>query len=858
MPDLDVIKKPYSKTAYTMTELDELLQCLDDPIYFTKNFIKVQHPKKGLIPLLLYPFQEEMIEAFNTHRFCVALTGRQLGKALSLDTPVPTPTGWTTMGEIKVGDYVLGDDGKPVRVSFVTDPMYNHRVYEIEFDNGEVITADAEHLWKFGSSNWRTGSKERLMTTEEAIPEFVRAKKRRQSFYVSCTAPVELNEKELPIHPYTLGVWLGDGYSAGGRICGHVDDLSEISKHLEVVGETLRETKFDRRNNVAMRTVVDLHAAVRTNGLKNNKHIPSEYLRSSVSQRIELVQGLMDTDGYADTNGGCEFYNKSLLLVEQFQELLASLGIKSRLRSKIINGEKYYTVRFATVVPVFKLGRKLAIQNTKTEGHTKNTRFFVKEIREVPSVPVKCIRVENESHMFLCGKSMIPTHNTTTAAAFLLWKAMFTPDQTILITANTFAQALEIMERIRTSYEKLPNHIRAGATEYNKGTIAFDNGSRIIARATSANAGRGLSISLLYCDEFAFVPNNIQEAFWAANLPVLSTGGSCIITSTPKTDVDQFADIYFQAIDTNDEHGNEIPGGLGKNGFYALTYKWDAHPDRDAAWEEEFRKKMGDKKFDQEMACEFVTDDETLIDSQYLNKLTRLVTPPKFYTGTMRWYAEPLPNRTYVVGLDPSVGTGGDDAAIQVFMLPEMIQIGEWQHNLSLAKEQVRKLMQVLLFLDDTLRDHPEQIGEPEIYWTVENNTIGEHVLQVIEDTGEDRFPGMFISEKKRKGQSKRFRKGMNTDNKKKLSACAKFKSLVETNRLEIKSKNLITQLKMFVAGEGSYKGKGNARDDLVTSTLLCVRMLDVVLAWAPDAGDLKEFISDDELFANEPMPVVI
>lgn len=254
--------------------------------------------------------------------------------------------------------------------------------------------------------------------------------------------------------------------------------------------------------------------------------------------------------------------------------------------------------------------------------------------------------------------------------------------------------------------------------------------------------------------------------------------------------------------------------------------------------------------------CEFVTDDETLINPRFLSKMKW--TPPEFYTGTVRWYIEPLPNRTYVVGLDPSVGTGGDNSAIQVFMLPEMIQVAEWQHNLSVAKEQVRKLMQILMFLDDNLRSHPEQIGEPEIYWTVENNNIGEHILGIIEDTGEDRFPGMFVSEKKRKGQTRRFRKGMNTDNKKKLSACAKFKSLVESQRMVINSKNIITELKMFVAGDGSYKGKGSAKDDLIMATLLCVRMLDVVLAWSPDVGDLKEYISDDELYENEPMPVVI
>lgn len=105
------------------------------------------------------------------------------------------------------------------------------------------------------------------------------------------------------------------------------------------------------------------------------------------------------------------------------------------------------------------------------------------------------------------------------------------------------------------------------------------------------------------CDEFAFVQNNIQDAFWTANLPVLSTGGSCIITSTPKSDVDRFAQIYFDAINTKDEWGNENESRLGANGFYALTYKWDVHPDRDAAWENEFRSKLGDQRFEQEMAC---------------------------------------------------------------------------------------------------------------------------------------------------------------------------------------------------------------------------------------------------------------
>lgn len=192
---------------------------------------------------------------------------------------------------------------------------------------------------------------------------------------------------------------------------------------------------------------------------------------------------------------------------------------------------------------------------------------------------------------------------TTCAAAYLLWKAMFTPDTTILITANKLVQALEIMDRIRYAYENLPDHIRAGITEYNKGTVAFDNGSKIVSRATSSDAGRGLSISLLYCDEFAFVPPNKASEFWTSIQPVLSTGGSCIITSTPKSDEDQFAQIWKGANDRTDEYGNPTENNTGKNGFFAVEVTWDKHPERDEAWAKPFRESLGEARFRQEFEC---------------------------------------------------------------------------------------------------------------------------------------------------------------------------------------------------------------------------------------------------------------
>lgn len=198
---------------------------------------------------------------------------------------------------------------------------------------------------------------------------------------------------------------------------------------------------------------------------------------------------------------------------------------------------------------------------------------------------------------------------TTCAAGYLIWKAMFVPDSTILVVANKFSQALEVMERVRFCYENLPNHIRAGVTEYNKGSITFDNGSRIVSRATSADAGRGLAVSLLYCDEFAFVPPNKQKEFWTSVQPTLATGGSCIITSTPKNDEDIFAQIWKGATDITDEYGNEVEGGVGKNGFFAVKVPWWEHPERDETWAQPFRETLGEARFRQEFECDFVSDE---------------------------------------------------------------------------------------------------------------------------------------------------------------------------------------------------------------------------------------------------------
>lgn len=446
---------------------------------------------------------------------------------------------------------------------------------------------------------------------------------------------------------------------------------------------------------------------------------------------------------------------------------------------------------------------------------------------------------------------------TTVAAGYIVWYAMFVPDSTILVVANKYSQAIEVMDRIHYCYENLPNHIRAGAIDYNKGNITFDNGSRIISRATSPDAGRGLAVSLLYCDEFAFVPPNKQKEFWTSIQPTLSTGGRCIITSTPKNDEDIFAQVWKGAEDNIDEFGNVNERGVGKNGFFSVKVTWREHPERDEEWAQPFRESLGEARFQQEFECSFVTDDETLINPLTLSYMKP--TPPKFFIDQTRWYCEPEANKSFLVALDPCVGTQDDFAAIQVFQIPEMIQIAEWQSNNKAARLQMRALMDILYALDGLLRENPAQISDPEIFWSFENNGVGEAILTIVEDSDEDRFPGQLVTEPRRKGlQMRRVRRGLFTSNRSKLSACARLKSLIESNRMIVNSANLLRELKNFVGTGASFKGKPGEHDDLVAATLVIVRMLDIVLRWGTEGGNLRECIQDDELFEQEPMPVLI
>jgi len=437
------------------------------------------------------------------------------------------------------------------------------------------------------------------------------------------------------------------------------------------------------------------------------------------------------------------------------------------------------------------------------------------------------------------------TGKSTCAAAYLLWFAMFKPDSTILIAAHKRDGANEIMTRLRYMYESCPDHVRAGVTAYNKGSVEFDNGSKIIAQATTENTGRGLSLSLVYLDEFAFVPPRVAQEFWTSISPTLSTGGKCIITSTPNQDDDQFAQIWKQANKRIDEYGNETDVGI--NGFRPYLVTWEGHPDRDQEWADNERAKIGEERFRREHECEFIAFDETLINSMFLSGMD-LGMEPMRRSGQVRWYDRIQDGQTYIVALDPSLGTGGDPSAIQVYAIPGMRQIGEWQHNKTPVQGQIKIMKGILEELE-------EHAPNSEIYYSVENNTLGEAAIVSIDEMGEENIPGIFLSEPRRKGNVRRYRRGFNTTNSTKLSACAKLKRWIEEGTMKIRSKNLTRELKTFVARGNSYAAKDGETDDLVMSSLLAVRMAMQVAKYDEETfSDLKDSFDDTEL--RRPMPV--
>ncbi|MBI3217730.1 MAG: replicative DNA helicase [Mycobacterium sp.] len=427
-----------------------------------------------------------------------------MGKALALDTPLPTPTGWTTMGEVQVGDQLLDADGLPTRVVAATEVMTGRPCYEVEFSDGTVLVADEQHQWltdtrasrksaQAAAAGYNRTKNQRtfaaVRTTGE-IAQTVRCSTAdgRLNHSVTNAKALQLPDREYLVPPYTLGAWLGDGTTASASItCADPEILMQIEGEGIAVAPstvTLRhylrlpaENEVDARacevcgkefvpQTSQVRTcgrscggkvrflsapvpkptcaecggpscglrlcqscrnrVGTVQARLREIGVLGNKHIPTAYLRGSEAQRRALLAGLLDTDGTVTSGGAVQFAVTHHRLAMDVYELVVSLGYRCQIATKPVRGRTTdsstaYVLNFSTDDDVFRLTRKMLVHKERraSSSTVRSGSRFITAVRAIASVPVRCVEVSNAAHMYLAGKSMVPTHNSTLGLDFL-------------------------------------------------------------------------------------------------------------------------------------------------------------------------------------------------------------------------------------------------------------------------------------------------------------------------------------------------------------------------------------------------------------------------------------------------------
>lgn len=382
------------------------------------------------------PYMQEPMDTLASREYeGVAFCGpAQSGKALPLDVPIATPAGWTTMGQIKVGDVIFGSDGRPTKVTFATKVMRGHTCYRITFDDGTSMPADAGHKWQVDDL---LSENRKVLTTTEIIVGIMQGRPGRSRYAISNTAPLQAHAADLPLDPYSFGVWLGDGSSNHSTLHLNASDR-DIAERVRSAGFGLSVEKVKDAHTLTIKPEVSFRHALKATGVLHTKRgpgtekrIPAAYLRASEAQRRALLAGLMDTDGYASKNGVCEIISTIPRLADGIEELLVSLGMKVRrilkptrcsYKGEFVHGFAE-RITFAPEVSPFWTARKVQMFNDRAKPRRESYtgRRFITKIDPIASVPVRCIQVASKDHLFLAGRQMVPTHNTE--ALILNWLA---------------------------------------------------------------------------------------------------------------------------------------------------------------------------------------------------------------------------------------------------------------------------------------------------------------------------------------------------------------------------------------------------------------------------------------------------
>lgn len=430
------------------------------------------------------------------------------------------------------------------------------------------------------------------------------------------------------------------------------------------------------------------------------------------------------------------------------------------------------------------------------------------------------IRAYSEER-FVITKIGRQSGKTQTTSAYLLWCVLFNPNYTSMILANKHSTAIEIVERVKLSYEMLPLWLQQGVTSWNRTSIELENGSRILSNSTSPAAVRGFAINTIFLDEFAIVPDNIQEEFFRSVFPTISSGQTTkvFIASTPNG-MNKFHDIWVKAKKKDNE-------------FVPIDVHYSKVPGRDDEWREKQIKILGQRGFDQEFNTEFLGSSMTLISGSKLQMLEGMQGDPIHYTPDgFNFFKEVDRNRTYMVVVDTAEGTGDDYSAFVVF-------------DTSSVPYTV-----VCTFRNNSVAPivYPKYIMEAATYYNnaqvlIETNSLGHQVVDIMHfDFEYENLVTTAVRTKQHEvtggfgGPKSQF--GVRTTKTVKRLGCATLKSMIETDQLVISDELIYQELNRFSLNKaGSYEAsRGN--DDLV--------MCCVLFAWVSAQPYFKDLTSTD------------
>lgn len=513
----------YKPSAFMLTDSHYDKDKADRAVAFIEHLCHTKGKWAGQ-PFLLLPWQEQIVRDLfgivkenGKRQFLTAYIEipKKNGKQLALDTPIPTPEGWKTMADLKVGDRVFDEQGKPCHVVAKSPVDDTEQAYELVFRDGGRIVAGERHLWDVEYTHGKT--REKQWTTGEI---YRRMKQYREKFKdnrslirIPVNQLLHLPERNLPLDPYLYGYWLGNGSATKPEITVRDSDVEDL---IPLIPYPLH----NRYPQTCGGSEILVYKALKSILVKNfrDKVIRPEYLRASETQRWALLQGLMDSDGCIGTRKGQGVYVSTIQeLVESVQELLWSLGIKNAMTSCPSTrygkptGETLYQIRFTafTDQPVSKLHRK-SIRRRECEKKTRSCFHYLEEIKPLDDkVPMQCIQVDSPSHCYLAGRMMVKTHNSELAAiALYLLYADNEPSAEVYGAACDRNQASIVFDVARQMVEMSPALMRRSKIRTaGKRIINYRNAGFYQVLSAETGTKHGLNVSGLVFDEIHAQPN---------------------------------------------------------------------------------------------------------------------------------------------------------------------------------------------------------------------------------------------------------------------------------------------------------------------------------------------------------------